>query len=784
MLGLLKNLRGAPITGYRWYTSPDITWRRALVLGLIPASFFALLLDTTWGDNLQNRLARPLEFRLRHWLKRDPPLDPRIKIYAFDDRTLELLDESDLTLDDWLGVLKTFVARRPRAVFIDKFFGTPRGADHASSFVKGVAALPFPIITGGFISDVPTGRFPMEAGRAYSLIESSSRIPMLESKVYLYGPDRRVTDAFTHVGHLRYNGDFLMKAFFRTSPTEALPMASLLVASKREWRQGTLYLDSQPLPLDGQGRTLINLADPTTYFPKTYVFHNLVRLAHEGKSVKGIADDAIVVILPGMYTGSGDIVSSPFGLTPGGYLQVALINSVLTGRWLTVARSGWLIVLIAGLLGALLGTGVGPLSLLLILAALDGIQMTAGILLFAYGSFEYPWMFSSLAGSLSALLCFAERSRAAENKNKRLRMALDGFFPSGKIELLLKQPANLQLDPALRVVTIMFLDIAGFSLAAETQSPSKAFSELRELMARLADSVHAFDGVIDKTLGDGLLCFFGYSPTAQTASDRHVEQALRCAIRIQLENAQNITKAAQAGKPVFPLRIGVNTAEVCIGDLGNSRSIDLTMIGAGVNFAKRLEAACTNHSILLGQESHALLSRAGWSEFPLRLRQMQIKHHQKLFAAYECDPLAGAPELRQRANAAYYQFCGAEKKDPRHTIPDGVTLRLTSDSVNGVVLDYSRNGFMAQLDSYLCPGVFLELVLDSPDGELGKRLIARHLIPLGCEVRWGRAPESGNGPYLHGLMFTTSNEAQRGEVFEEISRHLASRTQDRLRLIG
>ena len=58
----------------------------------------------------------------------------------------------------------------------------------------------------------------------------------------------------------------------------------------------------------------------------------------------------------------------------------------------------------------------------------------------------------------------------------------------------------------------------------------------------------------------------------------------------------------------FPLRIGMNTANVVIGNLGGEKRTDYTMIGEGVNYASRLESACNSFKISLSETTHALLS--------------------------------------------------------------------------------------------------------------------------------------------------------------------------------
>src|SRR5690606_24022865 len=107
---------------------------------------------------------------------------------------------------------------------------------------------------------------------------------------------------------------------------------------------------------------------------------------------------------------------------------------------------------------------------------------------------------------------------------------------------------------------------------------------LKDLMDRLRKEIHAFDGVVDRVLGDGLLAFFGYHYDGRKAYDNHASQALACAVSIQRNNVQACLDAPE-DTPIFPLRIGINTDSVYFGNLGDSSGIDVTLIGSGVNLA-------------------------------------------------------------------------------------------------------------------------------------------------------------------------------------------------------
>ena len=578
---------------YRWYASPDITWSRALMVGMVPIVCALIFAATPWGANLQ----RPTEFQFRHWVKRDPPVDSRMRIYAFDDDTVNLLKAEDLSLEEWGEVFKSFAPSTPRAIFTNKVFATPRGMPEAADFVRELRALDYPVIAGAFGSDSPIpGRNELSYNPDDYNLSKVMRTPdwleQTQSFHYVYGPASPIEPAFSHIGHLQYR-DYFVPSFIRSSKqsNETIPSASLFTAKRREIVDGHLFLDSGRFLLTKRAKILVNLAHPTTYFPRTFSLVNVIKKIREGKVYDDLPKDTVVVILADFYTGAADRVPTPFGSQSGGYAMTALVNSVLTGNWLKTVPHTWLFVTGFGLLGIACALFFSDILFFVATGVGFTLSLGSGLVVFSWLGVEVPWLFSSLSLASAALITFAERTRSAGNKIRHLRQALEGSYSLAKLNEILKHPSQLDLQPTGKVLTIMFVDIVGFSLASESHNAQDVFSHLRSLMRRLGHTVQEYGGVVDKTLGDGLMCFFGYSFDGTEAAENHAEQALSCAVKIQQDNARHNIAAFENAEPVYPLRIGLNTAQVYVGDLGSTRNIDLTVIGPGVNLAKRLEEA-------------------------------------------------------------------------------------------------------------------------------------------------------------------------------------------------
>ena len=193
---------------------------------------------------------------------------------------------------------------------------------------------------------------------------------------------------------------------------------------------------------------------------------------------------------------------------------------------------------------------------------------------------------------------------------------------------------------------------------AENEHPKVIFDRLKDLLGDFSLKVHEYGGVVDKTLGDGMLCFFGYNYIGGKTSKNHADQAISCAEAIQREHVIRSLNKLRLGEPMVPLRIGINSAKVYIGDLGNQERIDFTLIGDGVNFAQRLEAACEPFHIMLSEDCLSLSSKYHVESSGMQSRKIKIKHHDRLFQVFQFQPFFTNHQLLEEAAGALQRCHG------------------------------------------------------------------------------------------------------------------------------
>lgn len=146
-------------------------------------------------------------------------------------------------------------------------------------------------------------------------------------------------------------------------------------------------------------------------------------------------------------------------------------------------------------------------------------------------------------------------------------------------------------------LSILFSDIVGFSGWSSTQKPEYIRQTLNQYFGEMARIVFKYEGTIDKYLGDGLMVFFG-DPISQ---EDHALRCVRSAVEMQLKTRELKRMWEVEGGMPIQIRVGINTGEVVVGNMGSSRRLDYTTIGANVNLASRLESGAPVGGILIAK---------------------------------------------------------------------------------------------------------------------------------------------------------------------------------------
>ena len=146
---------------------------------------------------------------------------------------------------------------------------------------------------------------------------------------------------------------------------------------------------------------------------------------------------------------------------------------------------------------------------------------------------------------------------------------------------------------------MLLSDIRGFSEIAEAYPAADVVRMLNRYFERMNRIIQQYHGLVDKFMGDSILAKFGLPEE----SDKDVENAIACAVEMQLA-MDDLNKRNEAlGLPAIYQGIGLNTGEVVVSHLGSEIYSEETIIGEAVNLTSRIESHCLRGQILVSKET-------------------------------------------------------------------------------------------------------------------------------------------------------------------------------------
>lgn len=168
-----------------------------------------------------------------------------------------------------------------------------------------------------------------------------------------------------------------------------------------------------------------------------------------------------------------------------------------------------------------------------------------------------------------------------------LRGAFAHYVPDKVVQEIINNPDKLSLGGEEREVTVLFSDVEGFTSLSEQLKPKELVSLLNEYLTEMTTIVLKHNGVIDKFEGDAIMAEFG----VPVSFSDHAGAACRSALEMQKELRRLRGQWTKHRKPALYARIGINTGEVIVGNMGSRDVFDYTVIGDHVNLGARLESA-------------------------------------------------------------------------------------------------------------------------------------------------------------------------------------------------
>jgi len=385
-----------------------------------------------------------------------------------------------------------------------------------------------------------------------------------------------------------FDGKFLptlgIGAYLADSPTSALDI-----------KHSHFIVDSHSAPMDDAGNVILRFRGPAgTYqrYSAAAILQSEIRMrSGETPPVNPVQAFKNKFVFFGFSApGLFDLrPTSVGGIFSGVEIHATILDNLLSGdfmqatpAWITLALTAvlahgcaiWLSLVSSPVKSAAISTGCIATPLVIVLGA------------YQYG-YWLPLAVVEIgllaAASLSIIANFA-----TEGRQKRfVKNAFKHYLSPTVIDQLIANPDLLKLGGERRVISIFFSDLQQFTAISETLDPETLTAFLNDYLSAMTDIILEEGGTVDKYEGDAIIAFWN----APLAVEGHAPGAVRAALRCQARLAEmRAAFKASVGKDVF-MRIGINTGQAVVGNLGSEQRFDYTMIGDAVNLAARLESA-------------------------------------------------------------------------------------------------------------------------------------------------------------------------------------------------
>jgi adenylate cyclase len=400
------------------------------------------------------------------------------------------------------------------------------------------------------------------------------------------------------------DGQCRRAALFRVfdgKPVPSLGLAAFLAGERGASRvlplrpeDGWLHVGDKKVPIDGHGNAILGFHGRKGFHETcsaAAVIQSELRLQAGEKPVLNpeVFKDAYVFFgfsAPGLL----DLRPTPLSpVFPGTEIHATALDNLLTAMFLRQAPAV-LVAIVTMLLGLLSGAVVAlsrnARQTVLAFAVLLPVPVLGAFAAYAFG-WWWPLVVTE-APVAAALVGGVVLNYATEGRQKAfLRRAFKHYLGAEVIDQIVADPSRLQLGGEKRDLTLLFSDIEKFSSFSEKLDPETLTHLLNEYLSDMTDIILAEGGYLDKYIGDAIVAFWN----APAAQPDHAVRAVRTVLRCQRMLAEKRPHYQQKTGVILKARIGVNTGEVTVGNMGSRDRFNYTVLGDAANLASRLEGA-------------------------------------------------------------------------------------------------------------------------------------------------------------------------------------------------
>ena len=503
---------------------------------------------------------------------------PDIGIIAINDRSIAELGRFPWTRKHYIDLIEQVKSAGAKALLMDAFFPEAESRATDQAFADALTRAGNVVLASAFDYN-PDG----------SIKGKTSSIPL-------------IAGAARAEGHINFHPDedgvnrrtlLVIEDQDKSYPSLGLrgAMAGLNV-SELVQKPFEIIVGDRHIPTDRYRTMLINYTGPPGSYP-IYSFADVAKGRIAPEELKG------KILFMGMTAlGIYDMRVTPFDSnTPGVEINATIADNIISNRLIT--RSGiealidLFFIVTIGIFVFFMTARVSPR-----LTFPTFLLITVSYLWFANYMFEQGRWLSMIYPLTSALCCYVAATAfhfmTLDRRARQIRSVFSSYVSTRIVDQLINDPESVRIGGASRDVTIMFLDVRGFTTFSEDMAPARVVEVLNSYLAALTLVIMEHGGTVDKFLGDGIMAYWG----APLPQEGHAAAAVKCTLAMIEVSGRMSEKLRKLGQIPLSFRVGINSGEVIAGNIGlKGKKMEYTLIGDNVNLAARLEGTAKFYGV-------------------------------------------------------------------------------------------------------------------------------------------------------------------------------------------
>lgn len=488
-------------------------------------------------------------------------------------------------------------------------------------------------------------------------------------------------------------------AYLGEEPVYHLEDGQLSVRGVKRGEDGAVTPGQMYIPVSPWGDMLARFYGGAREFSYTE-FSDVVKGVKSDEELK-VRFGGKIVFVGVTAVGLKDIRATPHTKDyPGVEMHATIASNILQKSYMVSDYRyfwyGYLTLVLAGIVSALAVYRFHPFASFTVTVLLVAIIQEGSRGIFYNRGVVVPTILPSLACFAIFFAGILYRYFTEEREKKVVRAAFGRYVSSAVVEEILKDQSKLRLGGQKKELTVMFVDLVGFTKLSEHMDVSLVTQLLNEYFTRMTRILLANQGTLDKYMGDGIMCFWG----APLDIPAHAQLACKTALEMQAELARINAEWKTKHNITIENRIGVHTGDMAVGNMGSDQVFSYTVMGDNVNLGSRLEGVNTVYGTKI-VVSAATAGKAGDGFLFRPLDMVQVKGKEDAVEIFELvSPMPGKePEWVHAFRSGLKAYRAGDWDDAESAFGACLTLK-PGDGPSQVFVERIRDFRLVQPDEW------------------------------------------------------------------------------------